>query len=86
MEIIKSGSVKAQAEEEIKKYSGALKDRLTDLFDIQIQRDKAFDAFEAELKELEMKYEGIYAPIYEHRRQIISSSAEMDNFWLKVLK
>jgi hypothetical protein len=32
-----------------------------------------------------MKYEGIYAPMYEQRKTIVRSD-ELDGFWLKVLK
>lgn len=59
------------------------KSQITQLLDVQAQRNDLYERYLAELRSLQTRYEEQYAPLYQQRTELTYG---LDGFWLAALK
>ena len=74
------------AAEAIEKLAGPAKDCSIALLDLQRQRDDLFHSYLAEIRALELRYQGLYGPLYTQRKATLVQHNQLEGFWLKAMK
>lgn len=73
------------AAKEIEKLTGPTKDCAIAMLGLQKQRDQLFHEYLAEIRALELRYHDKYQPLYEQRKEVLTSHAQLEGFWLKTM-
>jgi nucleosome assembly protein 1-like 1 len=73
------------AAKEIEKLTGPTKDCAIAILGLQKQRDQLFHEYLAEIRALELRYHDKYQPLYEQRKEVLTSHAQLEGFWLKTM-
>lgn len=80
--------LKESAVDPIASLPPAVQEKVKDLKKLQEERDQLFNKFEEERRALELKYEALYAPIYDKRAAAVAENngEAIPDFWLKAMK